>query len=320
MRVGAIDLGTNSTRLLVAEIDDEYRQIVRRMAITRLGAGVDATGRLNQDAIERTITVLTELSPLVDGSAVRIAATSACRDATNRDEFFDRVESVLGVRPELLSGRDEARLGFMGATAQMRGGPFLVSDIGGGSTELVVGEASGAAVVPDVEIAGSTSLNIGCVRVTERFLKDDPPRPDQLDEAGAEVDAQLADAGSRLDIGSARSLIGVAGTITTLAGLHLGLDRYEPEKTHHSRLPADAVERLFRELSTLTISERREIPGIESGRADVILGGIIILLAILRNWGFGEVIVSESDILDGLALSLGPISPGPISPGPRGSA
>jgi exopolyphosphatase/guanosine-5'-triphosphate,3'-diphosphate pyrophosphatase len=228
---------------------------------------------------------------------IRATATSAARDASNGQAFFDTAERALGVRPELLSGEEEARLSFLGATADLapQDGPFLIMDIGGGSTELVLGTTAPQALV---------SLQLGCVRMTERHLKADPPTPQQLDACLADVRGQLvtlADAG--LDARRARRVIGLAGTVTALSGLALGLTAYDATRTHHSLLSRAQVEAAFEKLSHMTIAQRRGILA-EPQRADVIVGGAAVLLVLMRELQIAELLVSEHDILDGLAASL----------------
>jgi exopolyphosphatase / guanosine-5'-triphosphate,3'-diphosphate pyrophosphatase len=306
-RVAAVDIGTNSTRLLVADVegrgaDARVSQIQREMRITRLGAGVDADRTLRPEAIERTVSVLREYGEIIErlgATRVRAAATSASRDARNRDEFFDpATEALRGVRPELLAGEEEAALSFLGATAGLREqAPYLVVDVGGGSTEFVVGTDK-----PE----GLISVDVGCVRLTEQFLHGDPPEPEELSNAVSAVRDHLADVGREVPgVARAATLVGLAGTVTTLAAVELGLTRYDPEAVHHFRLSRQAAEDVFRTLATEPIAQRRHNPGLDPGRVDVIVGGAVIVVSILRHFGFPEMLVSESDILDGLARSLG---------------
>ncbi len=306
-RVAAVDIGTNSTRLLVADVegrgaDARVSQIQREMRITRLGAGVDADRTLRPEAIERTVSVLREYGEIIErlgATRVRAAATSASRDARNRDEFFDpATEALRGVRPELLAGEEEAALSFLGATAGLREqAPYLVVDVGGGSTEFVVGTDK-----PE----GLISVDVGCVRLTEQFLHGDPPEPEELSNAVSAVRDHLADVGREVPgVAGAATLVGLAGTVTTLAAVELGLTRYDPEAVHHFRLSRQAAEDVFRTLATEPIAQRRHNPGLDPGRVDVIVGGAVIVVSILRHFGFPEMLVSESDILDGLARSLG---------------
>jgi exopolyphosphatase/guanosine-5'-triphosphate,3'-diphosphate pyrophosphatase len=306
-RVAAVDIGTNSTRLLVADVegqgaDAQLRPVERLMRITRLGAGVDADRTLRSDAIERTVAVLREYGETIErlgATRVRAAATSASRDARNREEFFEpATEALRGVRPELLSGDEEAALSFLGATAGLHEPtPYLVVDVGGGSTEFVVGTDK-----PE----GLISIDIGCVRLTEQFLHGDPPEAEELSNAVSAVRDYLADVGREVPgIAGASTLVGLAGTVTTLAAIELGLQTYDPEAVHHFRLTRQAAEDVFRTLATEPIAQRRHNPGLDPGRVDVIVGGAIIVVSVLRHFGFAEMLVSEADILDGLARSLG---------------
>jgi len=296
--VAAIDCGTNSVRLLVA---DGGRTVERLMRITRLGQGVDATGRLADDAIERTLAVLREYREVMDrhgAGRVRMTATSAARDATNRDDFFDAAEEVLGVRPELLSGREEGELSFLGATAELdpSGGPFLVVDIGGGSTEFSFGTS---------RCEGALSCDIGCVRLTEKYLHHDPPLPEELVQAISLTELFLDDVVREIPgVAEAATFVGLAGTVTTAAAVELGLATYDRDRIHHFRLTKPAAEDVFRTLATETLADRRHNPGLEEQRADVIVGGLCVLVAIMRRFSFAECLVSEADILDGLAMSL----------------
>lgn len=299
MKLAAVDCGTNSTRLLVSD-HGRPPGIERLMRITRMGEGVDATGMLNPAAVERTVQVLGEYREVMDGHGVervRVTATSAARDAANREEFFDAAEAVIGARPELLAGHEEGRLSFLGATAELQpaDGPFLVVDIGGGSTEFVVGTTE-----PD-EV---TSVDMGCVRVTEKFLRADPPEPEELSQAISVVHAHLDDVEREAPAAKeARRLVGLAGTVTTVAAVELGLAEYDPERIHHFVLSRAAAEDVFRTLATESRADRIHNPGLEEARADVIVGGAAILVTVMRHFGFDECLVSEADILDGLVLS-----------------
>ncbi|MET0628225.1 MAG: Ppx/GppA phosphatase family protein [Acidimicrobiia bacterium] len=303
-RIGAIDIGTNSVRLLVADVDGSGREaklvpLDRRMRITRLGQGVDRTRALAPDAITRTVDVLREYRTVLDDLGVtqlRATATSAARDASNRDDFFGAALDALGVVPELISGDEEAQLSFLGATADLDApAPYLVVDIGGGSTELVVGTDAPTGLV---------SLDIGCVRVTEQFLESDPPAPEELSNAVATVRDMIADV-PRVVPGAAdaATLVGLAGTVTTVAAIELGLPEYDPERIHHFRLTRAAAEDVFRTLATESAAARAHNPGLEAGRVDVIVGGAIVLVSVMRVLGFDEMLVSEADILDGLVRS-----------------
>jgi exopolyphosphatase / guanosine-5'-triphosphate,3'-diphosphate pyrophosphatase len=303
--VAAIDCGTNSTRLLV--VDAGGATLERLMRITRLGQGVDATGRLAADAIGRTVAVLTEYRAVLDRlgvERVRMTATSAARDAANRDDFFDAAEATVGVRPELLGGEEEARLSFVGATAGLdpAQGPFLVVDLGGGSTEFAVGTPGPASPGPE----GVASVDIGCVRITEKFLHSDPPAPEELSGALTVVRDYLDDVARALPAASgAACLVGLAGTVSAVAAVELGID-YDRDRIHHFRLSRRAVEDVFRTLATETRAQRVHNPGLERERADVIVGGVVVLAAVMRYFTFDECLVSEADILDGLVMSLTP--------------
>jgi len=308
VRTAAVDVGTNSTRLLVADVTSRTGDLLtidRRMTITRLGQGVDATRRLASEAIDRTLAVLRDYRAAIDaaggGERVRVTATSAARDAENRDDFFGPAAEVMGVGPELLSGEEEARLSFLGATTGLAGiapAPYLVVDIGGGSTELVVGSDA---------VDGLISVDVGCVRITEAWLHGDPPRPEELSQAVHVVREHLADVTREVpEVKGARTLVGVAGTVSTVAAVELGLADYDRDRIHHFRLTRAAAEDVFRTLATEPIEARRHNPGLEPGRVDVIVGGAIILVTVLRTLGFDEILVSESDILDGLVRSLAP--------------
>jgi exopolyphosphatase/guanosine-5'-triphosphate,3'-diphosphate pyrophosphatase len=296
--VAAIDCGTNSTRLLV---HDGTRTVERLMRITRLGERVHDTKQLQVDAVERTLAVLREYREVMDRYGVRrvrITATSAARDATNRDEFFDAAEAVVGARPELLSGEEEARLSFLGATAELDPGfgPFLVVDIGGGSTEFAYGTTS-------CEVA--ESVDVGCVRLTELHLHHDPPRPEELVDALAHAEVAI-DGVRRVhpEIGEARTLVGLAGTVSTTAAVEIGLAEYDRARIHHFVLTRAAVEDVFRTLATEPHDDRLANPGLEEARADVIVGGLCVFVHLFRTLGFEDCLVSESDILDGLVMSL----------------
>ena len=306
MRAAAIDIGTNSARLLVAELDDPAGELVtmdRRMTITRLGQGVDDARRLAPEAIERTVAALAAYRGVIDDiggvTEIRATATSAARDASNHDDFFGPATEALGVTPELLSGAEEARLSFLGATtglASVAPGPYLVVDIGGGSTEFVVGTT---------EPEGLLSVDIGCVRLTEAWLHSDPPTAEELSQAVHVVREHLADVVREVPgVRTARTLVGLAGTVSSVAMIEQGLAEYDRDRVHHFRLSKDAAEDVFRTLATEAIEDRRHNPGMEPGRVDVIVGGAVILVSILRTFGFNEVLTSESDILDGLVRSL----------------
>ena len=304
MKVAAIDCGTNSTRLLIAERSSEPRGFTildRRMRITRLGQGVNTTKMLAVDAIERTAAVLREFREVMDDHGVervRITATSAARDAVNREDFFVVAKEIVGTEPELLSGDEEARLSFRGATAELdpARGPFLVVDIGGGSTEFIAGTDQPEAAL---------SIDVGCVRITEQELHHDPPLAEELSIALSIIDAHLDDVDREVPgAAEARTFVGLAGTITTVAAIEIGLAEYDRDRIHHFGLTRAAAEDVFRTLATEAHDARVANPGLDPARGDVIVGGCCILVAIFRHWGFETCLVSEADILDGLALSL----------------
>lgn len=298
--VAAIDCGTNSTRLLVA--GEDGTPVERLMRITRLGQGVEATGRLADEAIGRTVTVLGEYRAVMDRHGVgrvRMTATSAARDAANRDAFFAAATEAVGVTPELLGGQVEGRLSYIGATAELDpdDGPFLVVDIGGGSTEFAVGRGAS----PE----GVLSTDMGCVRLTEKFLHSDPPAPEELSQAFDIVRGHLDDVSREIpSVAEARRFVGLAGTVTTVAAVEIGLPVYDRDRIHHFVLTRQAAEDVFRTLATETRRQRIHNPGLEPARADVIVGGAVILVGIMRYFELAECLVSESDILDGLVASL----------------
>ena len=308
-RVAAVDCGTNSLRLLVADVDPDRARVTdvaRRMEIVRLGQGVDSTGRLAPEALIRTTGVLADYAAVIAASgahAIRMVATSATRDAANAEEFTRRVTEVLGVAPEVLTGAEEARLSFTGATAELAaeadGGLFLVADIGGGSTEFVLGVAGSADSTPH-----AASVNIGCVRMTERHLHGDPPTPGQIAAAAADIDAALDTVSGTVPVREAGTLIGLAGSVTTVAGIAMGLPAYDAARIHHARVSAADVHEVTRSLLAQTRAVRAAIGVMHPGRVDVIGGGALVLDRIMERFGFTEVLVSEHDILDGIAWSL----------------
>ena len=302
--MAAVDCGTNSVRLLVADVDPaagRLSDVDRRLEIVRLGQGVDATGRLAAVPLARTFRVLRSYRQIIEAAsatAVRMVATSATRDAANADEFVAGVHGILGIEPEVLSGEDEALLSFTGATAELTGeaAPYLVTDIGGGSTEFVLGDPGA--------VTAAVSVNIGCVRMTERHLRHDPPGDDEIVAARADIDAALDVVAGKIPVSGARTLVGLAGSVTTVAALVLGLESYQPELIHHSRVSAEEARRVAASLLAQTRAERARLPVMHPGRVDVIGGGALVLTRIMDRFGFGEVLVSEHDILDGLAWSL----------------
>ena len=296
------------------------------MEIVRLGQGVDSTGRLAPEALERTLRALRGYARIIgdrSAAAVRMVATSATRDAANAADFVRGVSGVLGLEPEVLSGEEEAYLSFVGATAEFGGGPatpgggpYLVVDIGGGSTEFVLGDgpyladpARADRAPADLITVGpagvsAVSVDIGCVRLTERHLHSDPPRPGEISAAAADIDAALDAVAGALPVTAARTLVGLAGSVTTVAGLALGLGEYDSARIHHARVSAEQVATQTRRLLSQTREERAALGVMHPGRVDVIGGGAMVLDAIMRRFGFGEVLASEHDILDGIAWSL----------------
>ena len=302
--VAAVDCGTNSTRLLVAGSSGDAE--AREMRITRLGEGVDATRRLRPEAMERTFAALREFRSIMDAHHVvraRLVATSAVRDAENGDAFLRSASEIIGVPAELLSGQEEGRLSYAGATAGLPAGDggVVVVDIGGGSTEIVT-QADGE--------VRSVSLDIGCVRLTERFLRGDPPSADEVVDAVGAIDHELERAVqvipelARAD--PTTRLVGLAGTVSTLASLELGLEDYDRDRIHGAVLTREAVAHWCEVLGRDTVAERARRPAIPDGRQDVIFGGALVLNEVLRRFGLPECIVSESDILDGLVMSMPP--------------
>jgi exopolyphosphatase / guanosine-5'-triphosphate,3'-diphosphate pyrophosphatase len=312
-RVAAVDCGTNSLRLLLADVDPGrtgLTDVVRRMEIVRLGQGVDQTGRLAPEALARTMAVLREYADVIARSgaqAVRMVATSATRDADNAAEFVRLVKEVLGVAPEVLTGDEEAVLSFTGATAELAAGPdpgpFLVADIGGGSTEFVLGEAGRRP-------AHALSVNVGCVRMTERHLHGDPPADREVAAAVADIDAALDTVAAAVPARDARTLIGLAGSVTTVAAIAMGLPAYDAALIHHARVAAADVHAVTCRLLSQTRAERATIGVMHPGRADVIGGGALVLDRLMQRFGFAGVLVSEHDILDGMAWSLAGDPPG----------
>lgn len=297
MRVAAIDCGTNSVRLLVRDLPGA--QLHREMRVVRLGQGVDATGSLHPDALERTRVALADYAVICADLGVertRMVATSATRDASNRSAFVDLVQSTLGVTPEVISGDEEAALSFAGATGDLTdGAPYLVLDIGGGSTELVLGSDT---------VEASYSMDVGCVRLTERHLVSDPPTPTQIAAAREDIDVALDRALAQVPGALATTAVGLAGSVTTVAALALGLAAYDPVAIHLTRLSAEQVDDIAERLLAMTRTERAALPVMHPGRVDVIGGGALVLQSVVRRVGLAEVLVSESDILDGIALSI----------------
>jgi exopolyphosphatase / guanosine-5'-triphosphate,3'-diphosphate pyrophosphatase len=300
--VAAIDCGTNSTRLLVA--DENGRELVRLMRITRLGQGVDRTNALEPEAIARTVDVLAEYRRAMDGFAVeriRMVATSAVRDATNGSVFTEAATAAVGVAPEVLSGQDEGALAFRGASADLEpfAGDTLVVDIGGGSTEITLGRGS---------TVTSVSLQLGCVRLTERYLRGDPPDSSEVSATRTAIaDALNWGEGQMpelLDLDPARRMVGLAGTVSTLASIKLGVAEYDAAMLHHTRISLGEISAMSEKLASLSARARSALVGMVPGREDVIFGGAIVLEAVATRYRCDEVIASEKDILDGIALSL----------------
>ncbi|QES06479.1 Ppx/GppA family phosphatase [Streptomyces venezuelae] len=301
-RVAGIDCGTNSIRLLVADVHPETGDLIeldRRMTIVRLGQGVDKTGRLAPEALERTFAACRAYAEVIKelgAEKLRFVATSASRDAENRADFVNGVVEILGVGPEVITGDQEAEFSFTGATGELHGDDRrLVVDIGGGSTEFVVGNR---------HVEAARSVDIGCVRLTERHIRHDPPTAEEADAIRADVRAALDLAAEAVPIDSAETLVGLAGSVTTVAAIALGLPAYDSEKIHHARISAAQVAEVTDRLLASTHAERAAIPVIHPGRVDVIIAGALVLREIVERVGAHEVVVSEHDILDGIALSV----------------
>jgi exopolyphosphatase/guanosine-5'-triphosphate,3'-diphosphate pyrophosphatase len=304
VRLAAIDVGTNTTRLIIIEpVSGGYRDLERRLIFTRLGEGVDSERRLRPSAVQRTVAAIAEYCALcgeLGVSRIRVAGTSALRDAKNSEDFVEAAGKLAGTRPEVLTGEEEARLALLGATHGMESGLYLVCDIGGGSTEFVLGRTHDTAS----EISQAISLEIGAVRLTERFLASDPPAAEEMILMEGAIGDALGEAVRKIgDVSSAR-LIGVAGTITTMAALHLGLESYDPERTNHLRMERGHVDGLYKMLASFDYDRRRAIPSMPEGRADVIVAGAAILARAMHAFELTEVTVSERDILDGLVIDM----------------
>jgi exopolyphosphatase/guanosine-5'-triphosphate,3'-diphosphate pyrophosphatase len=308
-RVGAIDCGTNSIRLLIADVDPvagTLTDVVRLMQIVRLGEGVDRTGRLAPAALERTLAATAGYAALCTEHGVkriRFVATSASRDAENRDEFVAGVRDLIGVDPEVVPGSEEAALSFAGATRELVAdgltGPFVVVDLGGGSTEVVRGETS---------VEAALSVDVGCVRMTERHLADDPPSAEQIAAARRDVEAALDRVAEVVPLAGVSTLVGLAGSVTTVTAHVLGLSSYDAERIHRCRLPVDQVRRSCDELLHMSRADRASLPYMHPGRVDVIGGGALVWRAVVDRLaavaGLTEVVTSEHDILDGIAFSI----------------
>ncbi|MFE1318825.1 exopolyphosphatase [Kitasatospora phosalacinea] len=306
-RVAAIDCGTNSIRLLIADLDPETGEITdldRRMLIVRLGQDVDRTGRLHPEALARTFAACREYAEVIAEHGVaperiRMVATSASRDAENAAEFTAGVKEILGVTPSVVSGEEEARLSFTGATRELLGGPhrppYLVFDLGGGSTEFVLGER---------EARAAYSTDIGCVRMTERHFAGGQPTEAQIEAARADVRAALDAVAGVVPLDSGATLVGLAGTVTTVAGIALELPGYDSERIHHAVVGVEQVREITRWLLHSSHAERAAVPVMHPGRVDVIAAGALVLLEVMERTGAAELLVSEHDILDGIAWSI----------------
>jgi exopolyphosphatase/guanosine-5'-triphosphate,3'-diphosphate pyrophosphatase len=300
LRVAAIDVGTNTTRLLVAEEQaGGFRALERRMTVTRLGQGVDERRVLDPNALKRTLLIVAEYAATcgdLSVERVRVTGTSAVRDAANREDFFEGVRTLIGSDPELLSGEAEARATFFGAVSDLPGEEaVLVVDIGGGSTELILGHTETERLV---------SVDIGAVRMLEKHITSDPPSDVELEGLRTEVKKTFADSRKEMGVPPGTRLVGVAGTVTQLAALKSGLPVYDPDVTHHLVMSHGDVRLLAKRMAGLTVPERKRIKGLEPGRADVIVPGAEILLAVMETFDAPEVLVSEKDILDGLVIEM----------------
>ena len=300
-QVAVIDCGTNSIRLLIAEISGStFKEVIRTMEIVRLGQGVDENKAFHPDAINRTLLAVKSFKEIIDKNKVdkiRFCATSATRDATNRNLFIDGVRDILNVQVEVIPGEEEAALSFTGATYQLDqgSGPFLVVDIGGGSTEFVYG---------DKKVISAKSVNIGCVRMSERHLTNQPPTMDQIASAIVDIDIAITQAAVSVPINSAKSLIAVAGTATTVAAAALDLSKYDRDLIHLSKISADKVHKVAQMFQSMNKSEISALPYMHEGRVDVITAGSLVLSRVMAATGAVEFVASESDILDGMAFSL----------------
>ena len=300
-QVAVIDCGTNSIRLLIAETSGStIKELIRTMEIVRLGQGVDENKAFHPDAINRTLLAVKSFKEIIDKNKVdkiRFCATSATRDATNRNLFIDGVRDILNVQVEVIPGEEEAALSFRGATYQLNqdSGPFLVVDIGGGSTEFVYG---------DEKVISAKSVNIGCVRMSERHLLSQPPTMDQIARAIVDIDIAITQAAVSVPINSAKILIAVAGTATTVAAAALNLSKYDRDAIHLSKISADKVHKVAQMFQSMNKSEISALPYMHEGRVDVITAGSLVLSRVMAATGAVEFVASESDILDGMAFSL----------------
>jgi exopolyphosphatase/guanosine-5'-triphosphate,3'-diphosphate pyrophosphatase len=297
----AIDCGTNAIRLLIARVDgDHVTDLVREMRTVRLGEGVDTTGVFSEAALERTFAAAREYAELLsnhDVKKMRFIATSASRDVTNRDAFSAGIKTILGVEPEVISGDEEAELSYSGALSGLDvKGSVLVADIGGGSTEFVTALSNGSLV--------SRSVNIGCVRMTERHLHSDPPTQPEITSAVSDIDHHIEDVRRTVPINSETIFIGLAGSVTTVAAMALGLREYDADVIHGSIVSREQVESVTDKLLQMTHRERANLGFMHPGRVDIIGGGALVLRESMRLLGFDKVLVSEKDLLDGVVLSL----------------
>ncbi|XBH21889.1 Ppx/GppA phosphatase family protein [Jonesiaceae bacterium BS-20] len=313
-RVAAIDCGTNSIRLLIADVDQESGTLtdhLRLMEVVRLGQGVDKTGRFNQESLDRTLEATARYAQLCEDygvEKVRFVATSATRDAENRQEFVDGVKAAIGIEPEVVSGDEEALLSFQGAISALgpeHRGPFLVVDLGGGSTELVLGTTSPVAAY---------SMNVGCVRMTERHMQEDPPTKEEIAAAAKDVNAAIDEASKVVPIGRTATLVGLAGSITTATAHTLKLKEYDRDKINGAVMQISAVQKALKDLIERTRAERAALPFMHPGRVDVMGAGALVWSTVMarvqaavaqQGGKLTTTVTSEHDILDGIALALG---------------
>jgi exopolyphosphatase / guanosine-5'-triphosphate,3'-diphosphate pyrophosphatase len=303
VRVAAVDCGTNSVRLLVADVPESgggaLADLLRRMEIVRLGEGVDRTGRLAPRAVARTRAALADYAGEIrrlGAERVRMVATSASRDAANADEFAAMVHDTLGVVPEVVSGGEEAQLSYLGAVRSLPRARYLVVDIGGGSTEFVTGS--------EETVEQAVSVDIGCVRMTERHLHGDPPAPAEVAAAEADIEAAVDRAVAGVAGRQAEALVGLAGSVATVTGIALGLPAYDSARIHHARISYQEVAKVTADLLAMPRRQRLALPVMHPGRADVIAAGALILRIVMTSVGATQVIASEHDILDGIAWSM----------------
>ena len=305
-RYAAIDCGTNAIRLLIADVvGGQLTEVTRRMLTVRLGEGIDATGEFSPAALERTFAAVEDYGNEIERfgvRATRMVATSASRDARNADVFIEGVRRRLGINPDVVAGTEEAELSFMGAarglSASLLDSPLLIADIGGGSTEFVVGDAASGV------ITSMCSVDVGCVRMTERHLHDDPPTAEQVDQAVHTIDGILDQAFDQVDISGVQTFVGLAGSVTTVAALAHGLATYDPAAIHGSLVTLSQVEEVTDRLVRMARTERAAEPVMHPGRVDVIAGGALVLRQIMRRLPVHFVIASETDLLDGIVYRL----------------